>query len=168
VPVGHASAAAESQGTPPTFPGAPGLPHNKGEEIRSASALRICAFLGRSAADYAIPSGPLSDEEAMAKKKPDRKKSVKKKPEKKKPEKSYWVHKVKTVSTFPPEGTFNKNAETIAKVMVSHKVSPKGIGSGIRMIQYFINRAGKGLSGERKEELEKAKRILQARLHEKK
>jgi hypothetical protein len=28
--------------------------------------------------------------------------------------------------------------------MASKKVSPKGIGSGIRMIQFFINRAGKG------------------------
>jgi hypothetical protein len=29
------------------------------------------------------------------------------------------------------------------------------------MIQYFINRAGKGLSTTRKKELQKAKRILQ-------
>jgi hypothetical protein len=48
--------------------------------------------------------------------------------------------------------------------MASKKVSPKGIGSGIRMIQYFINRGGKGLSASRKRELEKAKKILQARL----
>ena len=47
--------------------------------------------------------------------------------------------------------------------MASKKVSPKGIGSGIRMIQYFINRAGKNLSATRKRELEKAKRILQER-----
>src|ERR1044072_9073560 len=77
---------------------------------------------------------------------------------------NYWVHKVKTVSTFPPEGTFNKDAKTIARVMASKKVSPKGIGSGIKMIQYFINRAGKGLSPTRKKELEKAKHILQERL----
>ena len=42
-------------------------------------------------------------------------------------------------------------------------VSPKGVGSGIRMIQYFINRAGKGLSATRRRELERAKRILQRR-----
>jgi tRNA(adenine34) deaminase len=75
--------------------------------------------------------------------------------------KKYWVHNVKTVSTFPPEGTFTKDAETVARIMASKKVSPKGIGSGIRMIQYFINRSGKGLSTARKRELEKAKRILQ-------
>ena len=82
---------------------------------------------------------------------------------KKKADKKFWVHKVKTVSTFPPEGTFNKDARTIAKVLGSKKVSPKGVGSGIRMIQYFINRAGKGLSPTRRRELERAKRILQRR-----
>src|SRR4051794_7075880 len=71
-----------------------------------------------------------------------------------------WVQDVKTVSTFPPEGTFTKDAETVAKIMASKQVSPKGIGSGIRMIQYFINRAGKGLPAERKRELKKAIEIL--------
>ena len=78
--------------------------------------------------------------------------------------KKMWVHKVKTVSTYPPKDVFTKDAQTIARVMASKKVSPKGIGSGIRMIQYFINRGGKGLSASRKRELEKAKKILQARL----
>ena len=74
-----------------------------------------------------------------------------------------WVQNVKTISTFPPESTFTKDAKTIAKVMASKEVSPKGIGSGIRMIQYFINRAGKNLPATRKRELEKAKKLLQAR-----
>jgi tRNA(adenine34) deaminase len=72
-----------------------------------------------------------------------------------------WVQGVKTVSTFPPEGLFTKDAETIAKSLSSKRVSPKGIGSGIKMIQYFINRSGSGLSARRKHELEKAKRIMQ-------
>jgi tRNA(adenine34) deaminase len=72
-----------------------------------------------------------------------------------------WSHKVKTVSTFPPQDLFTKDAEMIARSMASKKVSPKGIGSGIRMVQFFINRAGKNLPAERKEELEKAKHILQ-------
>ena len=87
---------------------------------------------------------------------------------KKKADKKFWVHKVKTVSTFPPEGTFNKDARTIAKVLGSKKVSPKGVGSGIRMIQFFINRAGKDLPAARKRALEKAKRLLQARIREQK
>jgi len=39
---------------------------------------------------------------------------------------------------------------------------PKGPGSGVRMIQFFINRAGRSLSATRRRELERAKRLLQA------
>jgi hypothetical protein len=78
------------------------------------------------------------------------------------PKPRQWVRDVKTVSTFPPEGLFTKDAETIARVMATEEVSPKGIGSGIRMVQFFINRAGKSLPPERRRELEKAKEILQA------
>jgi Protein of unknown function (DUF3175) len=76
--------------------------------------------------------------------------------------KKKWVRSVKTVSTSPPSGLFTKDAKTIARAMASRKVSP-GIGSGIRMIQFFINRAGKDLPARRRRELEKAKRILQAK-----
>jgi tRNA(adenine34) deaminase len=77
-----------------------------------------------------------------------------------------WSHKVKTVSTYPPEGLYTKDAETIARVMASKKVSPKGIGSGIRMVQFFINRAGRTLPAWRRRELEKAKRLLQQKARE--
>jgi tRNA(adenine34) deaminase len=82
--------------------------------------------------------------------------------------KKQWVREVKTVSTFPPKDLLTKDAETIARTMASKKVSPRGIGSGIRMIQFFINRAGKNLKPERKRELEKAKRILQSSARERK
>jgi tRNA(adenine34) deaminase len=72
---------------------------------------------------------------------------------------------VKTISTFPGKDLFTKDAETIAHEMASKKVSPKGIGSGIKMIQYFINRAGKNVPATRKRELEKAKKILQDKMH---
>jgi tRNA(adenine34) deaminase len=72
-----------------------------------------------------------------------------------------WSHKVKTISTFPPRGIFLQNAETIARSLSSKEVSPKGIGSGIRMVQFFINRAGKKLSKDRKRELEMAKNLMQ-------
>jgi tRNA(adenine34) deaminase len=72
-----------------------------------------------------------------------------------------WSSKVKAVSTYPPEGLYTKDAETIARVMATKKVSPKGLGSAIRMVQFYINRAGKDLPASRKRELEKAKRILQ-------
>ena len=75
--------------------------------------------------------------------------------------KKKWVQNVKTISTFPPKGIFTKDAKTIAKVMARKDVSPKGISSAIKMVQYFINRSGKGLSKKRKQELEKAKKLLQ-------
>jgi len=78
----------------------------------------------------------------------------------KKTDKKHWVRDVKTVSTFPPAGLFTKDAATIARVMATKKVSPRGPGSGVRMIQFFINRAGKNLPRERKRELEEAKRLL--------
>lgn len=81
--------------------------------------------------------------------------------------KKNWVRNVKTVSTFPPQSLFTKDAETIARVMATKKVSPKGLGSGIRMIQFFINRAGKNLTAARRHELEDAKHILQVKLQDK-
>jgi hypothetical protein len=72
-----------------------------------------------------------------------------------------WVQDVKTVSTAPPPGTFSGSAPQIARTMSRKSVSPKGPGSGIRMIQYFINRGGKNLSAARRGELERAKHLLQ-------
>ena len=80
------------------------------------------------------------------------------------PKTKKWVQNVKTASTYPPEGIFTKDAETIARVMGSKEVSPKGTSSAVRMIQFYINRAGKNLPASRKEELEKAKEILREKL----
>ena len=71
-----------------------------------------------------------------------------------------WVAKVKTDSTHPPEGLFTKSAATIARALASKEVSPKGPASGMRMLTYFINRGGRGLSASRRAELEKAKALL--------
>lgn len=75
-----------------------------------------------------------------------------------------WVAKVKTDSTHPPAGLFNRSAATIARTLASTRVSPKGLGSGMRMLTYFINRAGRGLSATRRKELEKAKALLSERV----
>jgi hypothetical protein len=75
-----------------------------------------------------------------------------------------WIADVKTVSTYPPPGLFTKDASTIARTLASKGVSPKGPGSGMRMLTYFINRAGKGLSPSRRRELEKAKKLLSQRV----
>ncbi|HXE61920.1 MAG TPA: DUF3175 domain-containing protein [Bryobacteraceae bacterium] len=74
--------------------------------------------------------------------------------------KKKWVRTVKTDSTHPPEGLFTKSAATIARTLASKKVSPKGPGSGMRMLTYFINRGGRNLSAGRRKELERAKEML--------
>ena len=75
-----------------------------------------------------------------------------------------WVAAVKTDSTHPPPGLFTKNASTIARVLASKRVSPKGPQSGMRMLNYFINRGGRGLTRIRRSELEKAKSLLSKRI----
>jgi tRNA(adenine34) deaminase len=74
------------------------------------------------------------------------------------------VREVKTVSTYPPAGLFNRDAATIARSLASRRVSPTGVGSGLRMLLFYINRGGRGLSARRRAELEKAKRIMQEML----
>lgn len=81
-----------------------------------------------------------------------------------------WVKNVKTDSTHPREGLFKQEPEVIARELASKQVSPKGPASGMRMLTYYINRAGKGLSATRKNKLEKAKELLSERVksaHEK-
>ncbi len=71
-----------------------------------------------------------------------------------------WSAKVDTDSTHPDQGLFNKSASAIAKALASKEVSPKGPVSGMRMLNFYINRAGKNLSSSRHTELEKAKTLL--------
>ena len=71
-----------------------------------------------------------------------------------------WSAGVTTVSTYPEHDLFNQDAETVATHLASKKVSPKGPASGMRMLNFYINRAGKNLSQERHAELEKAKTLL--------
>jgi topoisomerase IA-like protein len=75
-----------------------------------------------------------------------------------------WSAKVATDSTHPDEGLFNEDAAQIAKALASKKVSPKGPASGMRMLNFYINRAGKNLPKERQDELEKAKELLSAKI----
>jgi tRNA(adenine34) deaminase len=79
-----------------------------------------------------------------------------------------WVARVKTVSTHPPAGLFTKSASTIARTLASKKVSPKGPSSGMRMLTYFINRGGRGLTASRRAELERAKALLSKRIQQQK
>jgi tRNA(adenine34) deaminase len=82
--------------------------------------------------------------------------------------KKKWSAKIDTDSTHPDSGLFRKSPTVIAKALASKKVSPKGPGSGMRMLTFYINRAGKNLTPARKRALEKAKTLLSEILAEKK
>lgn len=75
-----------------------------------------------------------------------------------------WVAGVTTDSTHPPEGLFTKSASAIARTLASKKISPKGPASGMRMLNYFINRAGHNLTSDRKRVLQEAKVLLSRRV----
>lgn len=80
--------------------------------------------------------------------------------------KNRWVRNVKTDSTHPPAGLLTKSASTIARTLASKRVSPKGPASGMRMLNYFINRGGRNLSASRRAELNRAKILLSKRIHQ--
>lgn len=71
---------------------------------------------------------------------------------------------MKTESTYPEKGLFNKSATAIATALASKKVSPKGPASGMRMLNYYINRGGRNLTARRKAVLEKAKVLLSKKI----
>jgi Protein of unknown function (DUF3175) len=75
-----------------------------------------------------------------------------------------WSAAVTTDSTHPREGLFNKDARTIARELASKRVSPKGPSSGMRMLTFYINRAGKNLPATRLKVLEEAKELLHQRI----
>ena len=64
----------------------------------------------------------------------------------------------------PALGLFNKDAKTIARELASRKVSPEGPSSGMRMLTFYINRAGKNLPPQRLKVLENAKQLLHERI----
>jgi hypothetical protein len=57
-----------------------------------------------------------------------------------------------------------KDAKTIARELACRKVSPKGPSSGMRMLIFYINRAGKNLTPRRLKVLENAKQLLHERI----
>ena len=90
------------------------------------------------------------------------KKAAKKSAKKKSttPPSKRWSAKVKTDSTKPGPGLFKKSAKKIAEGLASKKVSPKGPGQAMQMLNFYENRGGKNLPAERKNALETAKAIL--------
>jgi len=78
-----------------------------------------------------------------------------------------WSAKVDTDSTHPDHGLFKKSATAIAHALATKRVSPKGPASGMQMLNFYINRAGKNLSRERIAILKRAKKILSAIIEKK-
>ncbi|HEX4413564.1 MAG TPA: DUF3175 domain-containing protein, partial [Lacipirellulaceae bacterium] len=111
-----------------------------------------------------LPEAPMARTTNQSKQSKSKRTTGKRSPAKKSHRKGSdfnWNSKVRTVSTNPPKDLYTKDAKTIARAMATKKVSPKGLGSAIRMVQFYINRAGKNLSATRLRELEKAKHLLQ-------
>ena len=77
-----------------------------------------------------------------------------------------WSAAVTTDSTHPQSGLFKRGAKTIARELASREVSPKGPSSGMRMLTFYINRAGKNLPPSRLKVLENAKQLLHERIAE--
>lgn len=79
-----------------------------------------------------------------------------------------WSAKAHTKSTYPPEGLFNKSAAVVARTLALPEVSPKRPGSGMRMLSFYINRAGRNLDAKQLAELKKAKELLHQRVEDSK
>lgn len=80
--------------------------------------------------------------------------------------KKRWVAKVTTDSTHPPPGLFSRDASSIARTLAFKRVSPEGPGSGMRMLTFYINRAGRNLTVSRQRELARAKKLLSLRIQQ--
>ena len=65
-----------------------------------------------------------------------------------------------------PVGLFNKDAKTIAESLASKEVSPHGPAAGMRMLSFYLTNSSRFLSPSRRRALEKARKLLSARLEE--
>jgi hypothetical protein len=63
-------------------------------------------------------------------------------------------------------GLFTMPAESIAESLCSKEISPQGPSSGLRLLTFYMNYAGRWLSASRRRNLEKAKKLLSRRLAE--
>lgn len=77
-----------------------------------------------------------------------------------------WTKDSRPGCALPPAGLFTKDPETIAESLASKEVSPQGPASGMRVLTFYISHAGKSLSASRRRNLEKAKKLLSARVEQ--
>lgn len=69
-----------------------------------------------------------------------------------------------TLPSSPPAGLFNMSAEALADSLASKEVSPQGTAAGMRLLSFYLSHAARRLSPSRLRSLEKARRLLAARM----
>jgi hypothetical protein len=67
-------------------------------------------------------------------------------------------------SLCPPAGLFAMKPQAIADSLASKEVSPDGPASGMRLLRFYLSHSAKRLSPSRLRNLEKAQKLLAARL----
>jgi hypothetical protein len=71
---------------------------------------------------------------------------------------------LKTDSARPTAGLFAKTAKEIADSLSSKELSPQGAASGMRLLTFYISYSAKRLSASKLRNLEKARKLLAARV----
>jgi hypothetical protein len=64
----------------------------------------------------------------------------------------------------PHPGLFAQPPEALADSLASKEVSPQGTAAGMRLLEFYISHAAKRLSPSRLRRLEKARKLLAARM----
>ena len=71
---------------------------------------------------------------------------------------------MKSDSDRMPANLFAEPPEKIVEVLTSREVFPQGAASGMRVLSFYISQSGKGLSNSRRRNLEKARKMMSARV----
>ncbi len=69
-----------------------------------------------------------------------------------------------TVPAIPHPGLFTMPAEALADSLASKEVCPQGAAAGMRLLTFYLSHASKRLSPSRLRSLEKARKLLAARM----
>jgi hypothetical protein len=67
-------------------------------------------------------------------------------------------------SAHPHPGLFAQPPEVLADSLASKEVSPQGTAAGLRLLEFYISHASQRLSPARLRRLEKARKLLAARM----
>ena len=71
---------------------------------------------------------------------------------------------MKTDPPGPHAGLFTMPPEALADSLASKEVSPQGTAAGMRLLTFYISHSAKRLTPSRQRSLEKARKLLAARI----